>query len=148
MVKKKKDKKNTINYDIWRLLQMLFLTGIVISLTLIILELTKPLELENNRVDLVDPNLIKSAGASERNTLFSSGTDGIFMRPGLFKSETQLSNKPMADKTIQTIMSRLTLQCIFRDGDEFIGYVKIQGEGLEKCSIGETVCDLFTVLNI
>jgi hypothetical protein len=71
-----------------------------------------------------------------------------FIRSGLFKSEATLSDKPMADKTIERIRSQLKLQCIMELNGELVAYVSIKGVGLKKCKIGDSINDLFTVLNI
>lgn len=71
-----------------------------------------------------------------------------FMRRGLFKSATSVGDKPMADKTIQRIRSQLKLQCIMRINNEPVAYVNVKNAGLKRCRVGESVDDLFTVLNI
>lgn len=70
------------------------------------------------------------------------------MRPGLFKSAAPLSDRPMADKTIEKIRSQLRLQCIMRIQGQFVAYVNVENRGLKKCRVGDCVEDLFTVVNI
>lgn len=148
MTRKDTDKKKVVKYDLWRLLQIFFLMGIIASLILLTLEIAKPMELKNRSILYIDPNQISSTGSSVINSPAPSENEGITMRPGLFKAETQLGDKPIADKTVQTIISKLTLQCIMEMNGQPVGYVKIQGEGLKKCSVGDTIKDLFTVVSI
>ena len=72
----------------------------------------------------------------------------IKVRPGLFKAASGLSSKPMADKTIERIRSQLRLQCIMEIAGETAAYININNVGLKKCTVGETVHDLFTVISI
>ncbi len=148
MTKKDTNKKKVFKYDLWRLLQLFFSMGIIISLILLTIELAKPMEITQSQILYVDPNKNSSIGPSEINPLTTSENEGIMIRPGLFKPETQLGDKPMADKTVQTIISKLTLQCIMDMNGQPVGYVKIQGEGLKKCCVGDTIKDLFTVVSI
>ena len=148
MSKKKTKQKNVIKNDLWQLLQIFFGIGIVISLVLLTLEFTKPMELTDNFIGHVDANLIGTNETSEMYTLSSSESGAITIRSGMFKPETQLNDKPLADKTIEAIKSRLTLQCIMDFNGEPVAFVKIQGEGLKKCYVGDTVSDLFTVKSI
>jgi hypothetical protein len=148
MAKKKTKKKNFVKSDLWRLLQIFCGIGIIISLLLLALELTKPMEITDSFNDHVDVNLFGTAETSEIYTLSSPESDSITIRSGLFKPETQLNDKPLADKTIQSIKSKLVLQCIMDWEGESVAFVKIQGEGLKKCCVGDTVSDLFTVKSI
>ncbi len=70
------------------------------------------------------------------------------IRTGLFKAPTPISDKPLADKTIERIRSQLKLQCIMELGGQRVAYVYINGAGLKKCKVGDSIRDLFTVLNI
>ena len=70
------------------------------------------------------------------------------IKPGLFKAASGLSNKPMADKTIERIRSQLKLQCIMQISGEAAAYINIKNKGLKKCTAGEKVYDLFTVISI
>ncbi|MBN2591527.1 MAG: hypothetical protein JXA96_16800 [Sedimentisphaerales bacterium] len=150
MAKKKTNKKNVVKYDIWQLLQILFGIGIIISLVLLTLELTKPMELKDNIEGYYEPNITGDTGTSGMDSLLPPDTGTITIRSGLFKPEIQYNDKPLADKTIQAIKSRLTLLCILdnEEGEPEEAFVKIQGEGLKQCYIGDTVSDLFTVLSI
>ncbi len=70
------------------------------------------------------------------------------MRPGLFKSASAVRDNPMADKTIERIRSQLKLQCIMDMNGQKVAYIKIKSVGLKKCILGETVEDMFTVVDI
>ena len=107
------------------------------------------MELEGMFIGFDDANLVGIAGQSELHALSSSNQNTITIRSGLFKPETQINDKPLADKTIQAIKSRLTLFCIMDDNaGKPVAFVKIQGEGLKECYVGDTVNDMFTVLSI
>ena len=69
-------------------------------------------------------------------------------RSGLFKATSGLSDRPMAEKTIERIKSQLTLQCVMELHGEPVAYINIKGIGLKKCKVGDCINDLFTVLNI
>jgi len=70
------------------------------------------------------------------------------VRPGLFKASGAISDKPMADKTIERIRSQIQLQCIMQIGGERVAYINIKGVGLRKCRVGECIEGLFTVVSI
>jgi len=78
----------------------------------------------------------------------SETPETIIYRPGLFRPATGLQDKPLADKTIERIMEQLKLQCLMEMNGQPVAYINIQGVGLKKCSIGDNVNDLFTVLDI
>jgi len=69
-------------------------------------------------------------------------------RPSLFKASASLGDKPMADRTIEKIRSQLTLKCITQIRGEPVAYVHIKGIRLQQCRVGDSVGDLFTVLDI
>jgi hypothetical protein len=54
----------------------------------------------------------------------------------------------MADKTIERIKSQLKLQCVMEMSGEPVAYINIEGTGLKKCKTGDSINDLFTVLNV
>ena len=71
-----------------------------------------------------------------------------FIRAGLFKSAVAIQGKPLADKTIDRIKSELKLQCVMTLNDQLVAYIHIKGGGLKKCVVGDTVNDMFTVIDI
>ena len=145
MAKNETKKKNVFVKDSWQLLQMLLSICIIVLLILLTLEITEPIELENQTEGIFEPNFFKPVEASD---LYAFSTGSIAIKPGLFKPETQLSDRPIADKTIQTIKSKLTLQCIMEKDGEPVAFIKVKGEGLKECFVGDSVGDMFTVLSI
>jgi len=147
MTKKKTKTKNIKKSDLWHTLQTIFVLGIIVTLAMLALELTKPMEYYKTGT-IVDPNLFVTKETTDIYETSYSGSDTIRIKSGLFKPETQINDKPLADKTIQAIKSRLALQCIMDKNGEPMAFVKIQGEGLKQCFVGDTVSDLFTVKSI
>jgi len=70
------------------------------------------------------------------------------IRSGLFRAATGVSDKPMANKVIDRIRSQIKLQCVMKIGGEPVAYVNIEGVGLRKCRVGDSVEGLFTVVTI
>ncbi|MHC4156798.1 MAG: hypothetical protein ACYST6_18030 [Planctomycetota bacterium] len=135
-------------YGPWRLVQygLAALTaGLVVVL---VLELLIPVGLSSNPV-AVGPD-IGAAGVSEipqPTTRDFQELTKVFRR-GLFKASAGLGDKPLADRTIERIRSKLTLKGILLIRGEQVAYVHVEGEGLKRCKIGDSVGDLFTVQNI
>ena len=69
-------------------------------------------------------------------------------RSGFFKADAGPKDRPMADKTIERIQSQLKLRCIMELNGQPVAYINIEGVGLKKCFVGDSVSDLFTVLDI
>ncbi len=133
-----------------RLIQTILIAGIAVCTVVLILELLLPVNLDGDNsgvlpvVSSVDANgLSKSVVEAEKNQSIAKIT-----RSGLFKLESSLNDKPMADRTIDMIRSQLKLRCIMELNGEPVAYVHIKNEGLQKCKVGDSVKDLFTVLNI
>ena len=72
---------------------------------------------------------------------------GVFRR-GFFKPATPIADKPMADGTIERICSQLKLQCVVELGGEATAYIYVKGAGLKKCQAGDSVGEMFTVLEV
>jgi hypothetical protein len=147
---KKKINKLMNKCDVWRLIRIVLAGGIITSAAALVLELVMPLRLNN---DTVDTSTVNTVAANYLPKILQPRRTGIhevakIIRVGLFKSETSLRDKPMADKTIERIKSQLELQCIMELNGEPVAYVNIKGIGMKKCKIGDSVNDLFTVLNI
>jgi hypothetical protein len=70
------------------------------------------------------------------------------LRPGLFQSATPLADKPMADKTIEKIVSQLKLRCIVQINGQPVAYINVDNGALKRCRAGDSVADLFTVVRI
>lgn len=69
-------------------------------------------------------------------------------RAGFFKSGGTVGSRPLADKTVERIKSKLRLQCVINMGGEMVAYIHIDGLGLKKCRVGDSVEDMFSVLDI
>jgi len=147
---KKKINRLVSKCDIWRIIHITLAVGFIASIGVFVLELVLPLQLNNNTVNTDRINAIAADDLHEIFQQEPTGFKGIenTFRAGLFKSETPLINKPMADKTVEKIKSQLKLQCIMELDGELVAYVKIKGNGMKKCKVGDIVSDLFTVLNI
>ena len=132
------------------MVQIAFIASIIVFVITIILELAIPLQLDNSLVNNSNINVIASNDFTKTIQQESKDLKELakIMRTGFFKSEATLSDKPMADKTIERIRSQLKLQCIMELNGEPVAYVDIKGVGLKKCKIGDSINDLFTVLNI
>jgi hypothetical protein len=109
---------------------------------------TKRVFFESQASDTIQ---LTSAGSlpddSQKNSTNLRETLGL-IKPGLFKAASGLSDKPMADKTIERIRSQLKLQCIMQMSGKAAAYINIKNMGLKKCTVGEKICDLFTVISI
>lgn len=147
---KKKINRLVNKCDVWRLVQIALVGGIIALASTLVLELVIPLRLNNDTVNTSTINTIASTNLSKIVQPNLKGFQEVtkIIRSGLFKSETPLRDKPMADKTIERIRSQLKLQCIMELNGEPVAYVSIKGVGLKKCKVGDSVNDLFTVLNI
>ena len=134
-----------------RLIQTILIAGIAVCSVVLILELLLPVNLNGDDssvlpvVNPVDANDLSQniVAEAEKNQSIAKIT-----RSGLFKLESSLNDKPMADRTIDMIRSQLKLRCIMELNGEPVAYVHIEKEGLHKCKVGDSVKDLFTVLNI
>jgi hypothetical protein len=138
-------------YNLWRLIQIVLIVGIVISASALILELVVPVRLESETFGNF-PAIETAAANSLSEVLQSQAIKHPAVAEitwtGLFKLDTSISDKPMADKTIEMIKSQLRLQCILELNGEPVAYVHIKDKGLYKCKVGDTVDDLFKVVGI
>jgi hypothetical protein len=147
---KKKIVKLLRRYDLWQWAQIMLIGGIVISSGLLVQQLIVSPSFEIDAVYTPAPDIIVDGNLAEIAQIQSAGyrEGGRTIRPGLFKSENPQHGKPMADKTIERIRSQLKLQCIMDLDGEPVAYIKIKGEGMKQCRSGDTISNLFTVLNI
>jgi hypothetical protein len=138
-------------YGIWRLAHILLATSIFVFIGIIILAVITPIQLNSNAVN-VSTNVNLAANNYLSEVLQSKSLDMKQLveafRPNLFRASTSPRDKPMAEETIEKIKSKLKLQCIVEISGEPVAYVNIQGTGLKKCKIGDSISDLFTILNI
>ena len=142
--------KNLImKYGIWRVLNTLLVVGTVVLAGTFALEIALPVTLTSGGSETASAAYTGPDAATDipQPTTSNSMIDLRLIRSGLFKPSTGVS-KPMADKTIQKIKSRLKLQCVMEMSGEKVAYIHIKGIGLKKCSVGDSIEDLFTVINI
>ena len=138
-------------YGSWRLIHIVLAGGIITMAGVLVLELVIPIRLSSGTVGISsNTDIVATGNLSEilqpETTSFQRLAKVI--RPGLFKASTPLRDKPMADKTIERIKSQLKLQCIMPIQGEPVAYINIKGSGLKRCKVGDSVNDLFIVLNI
>jgi len=139
------------HYGLWRLIHICLAAAIVTLSVVFVLELVVPVRSNSEAVGN-SADMDVTAGQYVSEILQSGAADfqelSKTIRPGLFKASTPLRDKPMAARTIERIKSQLELQCIMEIGGEPVAYINIKGTGLKKCGVGDSVGDLFTVLNI
>ena len=138
-------------YGIWMMLQAALGAGLLVLALILVLELARPIRASGEPAGTIATGELLSADQllerlSARETV--SNRIAAAMRPGLFKSATPLRDKPMADKTIEKILSQLKLQCVLPINGELVAYVNVERSGLKKCRVGDSVEDLFTVIGI
>jgi hypothetical protein len=139
------------HYGLRRLINSLLAAAVAILVLIIVLELTISIQ----------PISILSASSARVNIIAAGNLSKTFrpeilsmqelikvIRPNLFKASSSLSDRPMADKTIERIKSQLKLQCVMEMSGEPVAYINIEGTGLKKCKTGDSINDLFTVLNV
>ena len=133
----------------WQWIQIALAIGIIAATGVLVWQLASPLPLDGGLVGGAVRNTVTTADLSKLGKPEEDRLQKVtkIIRPGLFKSETPLSNKPMAEKTIEKIRSQLELRCITDLNGEPVAYIRIKGEGMKKFAVGEG-CDLFTVLDI
>jgi len=138
-------------YDPWRLIGTSLVGGIVVMAGMLVFESVSMLWQKNVVQDV--SSIVNTIDSNSLSALLGPGTTSFRefekdMRFGLFKPATPSQDKPMADKTIETIVSQLQLKCVTELNGERVAYIKIQGVGLRKCRVGDTVNDLLAVINI
>lgn len=138
-------------YGSWKLVQAVLVVGIIISAGILTLEVVMPVRFDSDAFgNLTSVSTETGGNLSEILQSESSTRADVakISRSGLFKSDTSVRDKPMADKTIEMIRSQLKLQCILELNGEPVAYVHIKDKGLRKCRVGDCVDDLFTVIDI
>jgi hypothetical protein len=115
----------------------------------LITQLLMPISVETDYINIAEQEQSISQGTLPENDMRSGNKQQQrFFRTGLFKSAIALQGKPLADKTIERIKSQLKLQCIMTLNGQLVAYIQIKDVGMKKCAVGDTVSDMFTVLNI
>jgi hypothetical protein len=138
-------------YRPWSVLQATLGLGILVSAAILILGVALAVQVNTlPAVDAPEGELASTDALLDglRTSDRAASRLAAAMRPGLFKSAAPLSDRPMADKTIEKIRSQLKLQCILRIQGQLVAYVNVENRGLKKCRVGDCVEDLFTVVNI
>jgi hypothetical protein len=138
-------------YGVWPALQVVLGIALVGLAGTLVLEVALPVRVEAPpKAATLDAEIVSADGLLEglpaREKAAARMADA--MRPGLFQSATPLGDKPMADKTIEKIRSQLKLQCILQIDGHPVAYIDVGNNSLKKCRAGESVADLFTVVNI
>ena len=137
-------------YGSWRITNIILsvITGTL--LVVVLLNLLLPLKASAITLNVIDNPTISHADLAAKVSKDSHAVDQLInsMRTGLFKSASTVSDNPMADKTIERIRSELKLQCVMDMNGQRVAYIKIKSVGLRKCVVGETVEDMFTVIDI
>jgi len=127
---------------------------ILVSLTAILIltlitQWLMPISVETDYINISEQEQSISQTSLPGNDILSGNKQQQrFFRTGLFKSAIALQGKPLADKTIERIKSQLKLQCIMTLNGQLVAYIQIKEVGMKKCAVGDTVSDMFTVLNI
>ena len=138
-------------FGMWWLVQFGLVSAVVLLTCIILLQLLYPIQINTSLVsDMVAERMLTSngIGSGDANDTMDNIELANEYSPKMFKAATPLNNKPMANKEIQRIKSQLQLQCVMEMGGAPVAYINIKGNGLKKCTIGERVGDLFTVLDI
>ena len=129
--------------------KMTTLALIAISISTIVIQLFLPISIGNNYVNTSTEDMILNRNTLQTNNVpRNTNKKTISLRTGLFKSAVALKGKPLADKTIDRIKSQLKLQCIMTINGQLVAYIDIKGVGFKQCAVGDSVSDMFTVLNI
>ncbi len=135
-------------YRALKTVQLLMSALILVLVLSAVTELLKPLPLQNaNQLNPPRPD----SYIAEPNFFSSSNNlilDDFNFRTGFFKSDSKISDRPIADKTIERIKNQLKLKCVMELNSAPTAYINIEGMGLKKCQIGDSISDLFTVLDI
>jgi hypothetical protein len=137
-------------HGIWHLVHMLQVTTITLLFLLIIAMLVIPTTIDNP-VNSFEPVNIAKINNNDNASDLMQHTDIEFpssMWNNLFKPASAIRTRSMDDKTVERIKSQLALQCIMNIGDEQVAYININNKGLRKCKNGDTVQDMFKVIDI
>ena len=132
-------------YSVWHVLNTVIIIGIVLLGSLFVMELVLSVSVNLNDSSIADESKVSADISKEISGKHK--IDFNIIKRGLFKPSREIS-KPMANKTIQKIKSLLKLQCIMEINSEKVAYIYIKGIGLKKCGVGDSVENLFTIINI
>ena len=138
-------------YGLWRIVQVILSGTAVILILVAALTFLLPLNTAAIAANTASgPNIPQNQALRDVAEQGSVDIDSLVrsMRTGLFKSASAVRDNPMADKTIERIRSQLKLQCVMDMNGQKVAYIKIKNVGLRKGVVGETVEDMFTVVDI
>ena len=139
-------------YIYWLNITFVLLIIAVSFLSLIfILQLVKPVKLNIGEIEKAFPAMSRKTGSSQLDLLSTNGRPDMLplsIRPGLFKPAAPLRTNPVADRTIETILSKLSLKWITKINEEPVAFIAVKGTGIKKCRKGDYVQDMFTVLSV
>jgi len=138
-------------FGLWRSIHVLLGAGTIILFCTAAVRTSIPISIANfDSQANTASDVLTASSLSETLEAKSESSDELvkIFRPGLFKAATGLRDRPLANKTIERIKSQLTLKCVMEMRGQPVSYIDIKDFGLKKCSIGDSVSDLFTVLNI
>jgi len=135
-------------FGMWRSIQI----GLAILSVILIASAVSQVVVPINSDQIDSPDNASEFIPNENITYLNDNKDKtkeqIAYRPGMFQPATGLADKPLANKTIERIKDQLKLQCVMEMNGQPVAYINIQGVGLRKCTVGENVNDLFTVMDI
>jgi len=135
-------------FGVWRSLQSSLAVFSAILLTTAISQVFIPIDSQQAQTENASEFIPNENIANLLNDNKDKTKEQIPYRPGMFQPATGLADRPLADKTIERIKGQLKLQCVMEMDGEPVAYINIKGVGLKKCTVGENVNDLFTVLDI
>jgi hypothetical protein len=135
-------------YGPWRLAQCGLITLAAGLVVVLVLELVIPVRLNTNPVAVGPDTGTRGVSEIQQPTLRDFQELTKVFRRGLFKAATPLGDRPLADRTIEKIRSKLTLKSILTIEGEPVAYIHVKGAKLRPCKVGDSVGELFTVLNI
>jgi len=135
----------------WRIINTAIAAATIVTAIVFILELIMPVTIDTLESGAIDRNDVPPKHRLSSILQHQPDANDVLAkmkRSGLFKPSMPLPDKPMADKTIERIKSQLALQCIMQMNKQPVAYINIKGIGLRQCKVGESIRDLFTVMNI
>lgn len=131
---------------VWRSIHLALAGGIAVMLFFAIVELLVPVSIASP--DLFAGRFSEAGFQTDADATEPAKELSEVFRSGFFKADAGPNDRPIADKTIERIRDQLKLRCIMELNGQPVAYINIQGVGLKKCFVGDSVSDLFTVIDI
>ena len=139
-------------YGPWRLVQVILMALIVCLGVGLVMVLVTPTTADPQVELAVQGRSRSGANRGHLSAVAQPANDAnelvIEIRPGLFRSVAPLRDKPRADKNVEQVLSQLKLQMVLEVRGKPVAYIHVKNEGLKICQIGDSVDDLFQVVNI